>query len=278
MSSQVANRSATLKPTSVDNFIQPAQIFIEETGHAVLFLLELLSLSIRGQVNRKTLFEQLWKVTTQSLPTTMMAGFFVGAVMTVQFTLQMRSFDALSYLGGLATSGTFREVGPLLIGFMLCGKVGAFTAAELGTMRITEQFDAIRCLGANPLVEVILPRFWAIIFSSFFLFVGGLVASVFGGLFLGVFFAGVAPEEYLRYIPRFLIWPSILSGFFKSFIFSFTLALVCTFKGYFVTGGAKGVGRAVVSTAVTTMIALVFFDWLTSFLMEAILVLVGGTF
>lgn len=249
---------------------------VEEVGKVLLFAGHLLKLSFSGQIERKDLLEQLWKVTVQSLPTTMMAGFFVGAVMTVQFTLQMSSFDALGYLGGLATSGTFREVGPLLIGFMLCGKVGAFTAAELGTMKITEQFDAIRCLGSNPLKEVILPRFWAIIFSSFFLFIGGLIASVFGGLLLGVLFAGVSVEEYLRYIPRFLIFPSILSGFFKSFVFSLTLAVICTYKGYHVTGGAKGVGKSVVNTAVTTMIALVFFDWLTSFLLESVMVVVKG--
>ncbi len=242
--------------------------FFDETGKIFLFLKDLISLTFKGGFESRTFLEQLWKVTVQSLPTTMMAGFFVGAVMTVQFTLQIKIFDALSYLGGLATSGTFREVGPLLIGFMLCGKVGAFTTAELGTMRITEQFDAIKCLGSDPLREVILPRFWAIIFSAFFLFVGGLIASVFGGLLLGVFFSQVTMHEYLRYIPRFLIFPSIVSGFLKSFIFSFTLATLCTFKGYFVTGGAKGVGQAVVSTAVTTMIALVFFDWLTSYLME----------
>ena len=202
----------------------------DETGRIFLYLKELFYLTLQEGIEFHQFLEQLWKVTMQSLPTTMMAGFFVGAVMTVQFTLQMKAFDALGYLGGLATSGTFREVGPLLIGFMLCGKVGAFTTAELGTMRITEQFDAIRCLGSNPMREVILPRFWAIILSTFFLFVGGLVASVFGGLLLGVFFAHVSPAEYLRFITRFLVLPSILSGFFKSVVFSLILATVCTFK------------------------------------------------
>lgn len=251
-------------------------LFTDELGRILLFLQSLVSLAFKKPFRAEDTLEQIWKVTTQSLPTTMLAGFFVGAIMTVQFSLQMNEFDALSYLGGLATSGTFREVGPLLIGFMLCGKVGAFTAAELGTMRITEQFDAIRCLGSDPLKEVVLPRFLGIIFSSFFLFIGGLLASVFGGLFLGILFAKVSPEEYLRYIPTFLVWPSIFSGFFKSFVFALTLATVCTFKGYNVTGGAKGVGRAVVSTAVTTMIALVFFDWLTSFIMEVAAQIVRG--
>lgn len=250
--------------------------YFEELGRIILFFYRLCKLAIHGDTRFQDTLEQIWKVTVQSLPTTMMAGFFVGAIMTVQFSLQMREFDALSYLGGLATSGTFREVGPLLIGFMLCGKVGAYTAAELGTMKITEQFDAIRCLGSDPLKEVVLPRFLGIVVSSFFLFIGGLLASIFGGLFLGVLFANVSTEEYLRYIPRFLIWPSIFSGFFKSFIFANILATICTFKGYNVIGGTKGVGRAVVSTAVTTMTALVFFDWLTSFFMEVATIIIKG--
>src|SRR5690606_29057243 len=140
------------------------------------------------------------------------AGFFVGAIMTIQFTLQVKEFGALGYLGGLATSATIREVGPLLIAFMLSGKVGAFTSAELGTMRVTEQIDAIRCLGANPIREIILPRFFGIVISSFFLLLIGLFMSVFGGLLLGLIFSGINPQEYVRHIPTLVNGWSILSG------------------------------------------------------------------
>src|SRR5207237_859421 len=132
------------------------------------------------------------------------AGFLVGAIMTVQFTMQITAFGALGYLGGLSTSATVREVGPMLIAFLLSGKVGAFTSAELGTMQVTEQIDAIRCLGANPIQEIILPRFLGIIISSFFLLTIGLLTSIFGGAFLGLIFAGINPEEYMRWIPKFV--------------------------------------------------------------------------
>lgn len=242
--------------------------FFDQIGGLVLFSLRLLISILSGKINRIEILYQIWKITVHSLPTTVMAGFFVGAIMTIQFTLQMKDFGALSYLGGLATSGTFREVGPLLIGFMLCGKVGAFTASELGTMKITEQFDAIRCLGADPIIEIVIPRFLGIIVSSFFLLLGGLLASVAGGLLLGIFYAGVSADEYLRHIPRFLLGLSIFSGFFKSLTFAIIIATVCTYKGYHVSGGAKEVGEAVVSTAVLSMVAIVLFDWLTSFILE----------
>jgi phospholipid/cholesterol/gamma-HCH transport system permease protein len=250
--------------------------FLDELGATALFLKELLTTLRRDSVSRKEVFDQIWKVTEQSFLTTGMAGFFVGAIMSVQFAMQMMEFGALGYLGGLATSGTIREVGPLLIAFMLSGKVGAFTSAELGTMRVTEQIDAIRCLGANPLREIVLPRFIAIIVSSFFLLALGLVMSVLGGMLMGSLFAGVNPQEYLRHVPTIVKLPSILTGLFKCFTFAFLLALICTYRGYFASGGAKGVGLGVVKTSVTTMVCIVIADWMTSLVADAVLNIFSG--
>lgn len=248
----------------------------DEIGRMVLFLQDISRTAVRHPCKPQQVYEQIWAVSTQSLPTTAMAGFFVGAIMTVQFTLQMKEFGALGYLGGLATSGTIREVGPLLIAFMLSGKVGAYTSAELGTMKVTEQIDAIRCLGANPIQEIILPRFFGIIISSFFLLAAGLMMSLFGGLLMGSIFAGVSSQEYIRYIPSIVTLPSLASGLLKCFTFAFVLALICTYKGFSASGGAKGVGRSVVQTSVFTMIAIVFFDWLTSYFSEIILIMARG--
>ncbi|MCK6597209.1 MAG: ABC transporter permease [Bdellovibrionaceae bacterium] len=245
--------------------------FFDDFGSSIIFLKDILKTMIFRPCSRRLVFEQIWQVTIQSLPTTAMAGFFVGAIMTVQFAMQVSEFGALPYLGGLATSGTIREIGPLLIAFMLSGKVGAYTSAELGTMRVTEQIDAIRCLGADPIQEIILPRFIGIIISSFFLLTIGLIMSVVGGVILGYFFSGINPEEYVRHIPTILAWPSLLSGLIKCLTFAVVLATICTYKGYFTTGGAKGVGRSVVSTAVTTMMSIVVADWGTSFVGEIII-------
>lgn len=249
---------------------------VDDIGATLLFLKKILSTLFCKELKTHEIFVQLWKVTEDSFLTTAMAGFFVGGIMTVQFALQLKEFGALGYLGGLATSGTFREVGPLLISFMLSGKVGAYTSAELGTMRVTEQIDAVRCLGADPMQEIIVPRFIAIIVSSFFLLGAGLIMSVFGGMLMGQAVAGVNFEEYLRYIPVIVSPISILTGLIKCGVFAVVLATICTFKGYTASGGAKGVGRAVVSTAVGTMICIVVMDWMTSFFGEIILVLLRG--
>lgn len=250
-------------------FAMPVQI-LNEVGACLLFLKNVVRTLRHDRFPIHETFEQIWRVTMQSLGTTALAGFFVGAIMTIQFSMQVKAYGALGYLGGLATSGTIREVGPLLIAFMLSGKVGAFTSAELGTMRVTEQIDAIRCLGANPYHEIILPRIIAIVVSSFFLLITGLFMSIAGGCLLGMIFSGINAEEYLRHIPTIVSVPSILSGLFKCFVFSIVLASICTYKGYTTTGGAKGVGRSVVNTAVSTMVGLVVADWLTTLISDAV--------
>lgn len=249
---------------------------VDDIGGATLFFGQVLKTASTTRWPMSLVSDQIWKVTVQSLSTTALAGFFVGAIMTVQFTLQVKEFGAMGYLGGLATSATIREIGPLLIAFMLSGKVGAFTSAELGTMKVTEQIDAIRCLGANPIIEIILPRLFGIVISSFFLLATGLFMSLAGGMILGLFFSGINPEEYLRHIPTIVSWTSIVSGMFKCLVFAFVLAVICTYKGYSTTGGAKGVGRAVVSTAVSTMVGIVIADWFTSLIGETTMHLFMG--
>ncbi len=249
-------------------------LVINDIGGCLIFLKDVSLIALKGKWQLSLICEQIWKVTKQSFSTTGLAGFFVGAIMTVQFTMQVKEFGALGYLGGLSTSATIREVGPLLIAFMLSGKIGAFTSAELGTMRVTEQIDAIRCLGANPIREIIFPRFVGIVVSSFFLLALGLIMSVAGGLLMGMFFSGINPEEYLRHIPTIITSISIGNGLIKCFTFALILASICTYKGYTTTGGTKGVGRSVVSTAVASMVGIVVADWMTSFVGEIILKMV----
>ena len=240
-------------------------------GEVIQFLLQVLSTTRKSFRRREEIFQQVLLVIWQSAATTTFAGFFVGAIMSMQFTLQVEVFNALPYLGGLVTSGTIREVGPLLIAFLLSGKIGAYTAAELGTMKVTEQIDAIRCLGADPIQEIIVPRFNGIIIASFFMLTLGLLMSFFGGILVAGIFSDIPWEQYIKHIPTVMTFHSAISGLVKCFSFSLVIALVCTYRGYTVYGGAREVGEGVVRGATQTMIALVVMDWATSYLMEALL-------
>ncbi len=240
-------------------------------GDLLMYLGTVLRSALGSWRRREEIFDKSLLVIQQSLATTVFAGFFVGAIMTLQFTLQVQMFSALSYLGALVTSATVREVGPLLIAFLLSGKIGAFTSAELGTMKVSEQIDAIRCLGSDPIREVIVPRFLGIIIASFFLLSFGLLFSFFGGLLMATTFSGLPWEQYLSQIPRVVSGFSILSGVVKCFVFSLVIATICTYRGYTVFGGAKEVGDGVVQAATQTMIALVVADWFTTFILEGLI-------
>lgn len=244
--------------------------FVFQLGDILIYFGKVNRALLGSWKRREIVFEKALDVITQSWLTTVFAGFFVGAIMTLQFTLQMQMFNALSYLGALVTSATVREVGPLLIAFLLSGKIGAFTSAELGTMKVSEQIDAIRCLGASPMVEVIAPRFIGIIIASFFLLSFGLLFSFFGGILMATTFSGLPWEQYIGQIASIVTPFSILSGFVKCFSFSIVIATLCTYKGFSVIGGAREVGQGVVEAATTTMIALVLMDWFTSFVLEGL--------
>ena len=243
---------------------------LDGLGGILFYFGEVIRESSRSWTQREEIFEKCLSVIQQSLATTLFAGFFVGAIMTLQFTLQVQMFSALSYLGALVTSATVREVGPLLIAFLLSGKIGAFTSAELGTMKVSEQIDAIRCLGADPIREVIVPRFLGIILASFFLLSFGLLFSFAGGLLMATTFSGLPWEQYLTHIPSVVSTFSITSGVVKCFVFSMVIATLCTYRGYSVFGGAREVGEGVVQAATQTMIALVLADWFSSFILEGI--------
>lgn len=248
---------------------------ISEFGVLMQFVGSIFALLLYGNLRVRHIIDQVWQVFIQSLPTTALAGFFVGGILSLQFGIQVKGFGALGYLGGLATSASLREVGPLLIAFMLSAKIGAFTSAELATMRVTEQMDAIRCLGADPLQEIIGPRFFGIVIASFFLLLIGLFASLFGGMLMAKVFAGIHTEEYLRHIPNLVSGVSIFNSVFKCFVFSLILASVCSYRGYTASGGSRGVGRAVVASSVQTMVALVLSDWLTSVVSDAIFLVIA---
>lgn len=249
--------------------------FIKSLGSHILFLAQLVRLTFKSPPPIESVAQQLWKVFRGSLLTTSFSGFFVGAIIVLQFSDQIKPYGGMGYLGGLVSSSLIREIGPLLIAFMLSGKVGAFTSAELGVMRVTDQLDALRCLGINPLTEIVLPRFIGIILASFFLLTTGMLASMVGGFFAAFNILNLSFFEFIRNIPVLLTGVSILSGLVKCLAFAFLLGLICSYRGYFAEGGARGVGTAVVQTAVTTMVGLVVVDWFTSFLGDIILSVVG---
>jgi phospholipid/cholesterol/gamma-HCH transport system permease protein len=243
---------------------------IEELGRQCLFFAAVLKTILKGSIPFRWTLDQMYNVGVRSLSTTLFISLFVGAIMAIQIYAQVRDFGAMSYLGGLSTSVTIRNIGPILIAFLLSGKVGAYTSAELGTMKVTDQISAIRCLGADPIRYLIAPRMIAVVLSSFLLLTFGIFMTIVGGAAISELALGVNLLSYLHNIPRLVTGWSIGTGIVKSFVFGCLIGAICCYRGYVTEGGAESVGKTVRTTAVQTLVSLIVADYALSTLSEAL--------
>ena len=147
---------------------------------------------------------------------------------------------------------------------MLSGKVGAYTSAELATMKVTEQIDAIRCLGTNPIQYIIAPRMVAVVVSSFLLLIIGLMVGIGGGVLVSNTHLDISALSYVQNIPHLVNWWSVATGLFKSFVFGVIIGAICCYKGYTTSEGAVGVGKTVRTTAVETLVSIIIADFVIS--------------
>jgi len=225
---------------------------LHQFGGISIFFAKVMKTFLTTRGNFRPIIAQVACVSFRSFATIAFAGIFVGAILVLQFNLILAEYDAQSFLGGLNTSTVVREVGPLIISFLLAGKIGAYTAAELGTMRVTEQIDAIECLGTNPIQYLVVPRMIGIVISSLILLILSLMISIAGAMVVASTLCDINYLEFISSIPRFTsIW-TVLGGMFKSMIYGTIVAAVACYQGFTATGGARGVGRAVTLAAVYT--------------------------
>lgn len=250
--------------------------WISHVGAVVFFGVEAFRLGFTHGFGFKSVLNQIYEVGVRSISTVTVTGIFVGAIMAIQIHLQLRDFGASGFLGGLTSSVTIRNVGPVLIAFLLSGKVGAFTSAELGTMQVTDQINAIRCLGVNPVAYLVVPRLIAVTFASFLLLVLGLLASIGGGVLISSIYLGVNEIAFVRNIPAVVDGWSIAMGIGKSFVFGALIGIISCYRGYHAQGGAEGVGRAVTQAAVENLVTIIVADFALSSFASALRDLLGG--
>jgi phospholipid/cholesterol/gamma-HCH transport system permease protein len=232
--------------------------FFQELGATWLFFLGAVRTLLTTQNNFQPILAQVAFVSYRSLSTVLFAGAFVGAILVLQIDLILAKYDAEIFLGGLNTSTVIREVGPLIISFLLAGKIGAFTAAELGTMRVTEQIDAIECLGTDPVHYLVVPRLCGIILSSIILLFLGLIVSIGGAMLVAWFARDINILEFASSIPKFVSISTFVSALLKALIYGGIVATVSCHRGFTASGGARGVGQAVTQAAIYTNLYILF--------------------
>lgn len=242
--------------------------FLHEFGSVWIFYFRVMHSLFTTRGNLAPILAQIISVTTRTLATVCFAGVFVGAILVLQFDLILQKYDARTLLGGLNTSSIVREVGPLIISFLLAGKIGAYTAAELGTMRVTEQIEAIECLGTNSIQYLIVPRWLGIVLSTMLLLVIGITVSIAGSMFVATTLCGINYLEFASSIPRFNSYWTFIGGGIKAMIYGAIVATVACHRGYTASGGARGVGQAVTQAAVYTNLYILIANYITSHFLE----------
>jgi phospholipid/cholesterol/gamma-HCH transport system permease protein len=219
-----------------------------------------------------TLLPNFYHVGVLSLPVVALTGTFIGMVLAVTSIGQFRTIGLESKLGAVINYSLVRELGPVLAATMLAGRVGSAMAAVLGTMRVTEQIDALISMGANPIHYLVVPRFLACILLIPALTVMADFMGIVGGYFYSVVMLDIDHYQYLNNSRKFVGGFDFFSGIFKSFFFGGTIAVVSCYRGFNCQAGAEGVGRAATAAFVFSFVLILGIDLLLNILLDAVYV------
>lgn len=235
-------------------------------GMGVLFG-QVLGKVLRGDFDKGEVIRNLYRMGVHSLPIVVITALFVGAIMVVQAAPLVERFNAKGLLGWAAGFSTLRELGPLLTALMLSGRVGANNTAELATMVVTEQIDALRALAINPIGYLIAPRFLAMVFTFFLSTVFSDVLALVGAGAVGDVLLSVEPAIFFQGVfGDKLTFGDVAHGLIKSVFFGVVIALASCQYGITTKGGAPGVGESVKTSVVVSAIGVFALDYFVSFL------------
>ncbi len=209
---------------------------------------------------------QFGRVGPDSLPIVVLIHFLVGLILALQSAVQLDQFGAAIYAADLVGLSLVRELAPLMTGILLAGRSGASFAAELGTMRVSEEVDALETLGISPVRYLVLPRFLSLVIAAPMLTLAANAVGILGGLAIGVLALGLSPVAYWSRTVLAIDMTDIVSGLVKSVVFAGLVALIGCERGLATRGGAAGVGRATTSAVVTTIFYLVVADALFTYM------------
>src|SRR6202789_1092841 len=190
------------------------------------------------------IFAQMNSIGVGSVPIIVLAGFFTGCVLALQSATALEAFGAKSKTGSLVALSMVKELGPVLTGLMVSGRNAAGMASELGSMKVTEQLDAMRALGTDPIRKLVVPRLIATVFMLFFLTIVADAFGIMGGALVAVYLLGLNGSSYLHNSYRSLVYGDVVQGLTKPLFSGFIIATVGCYFGMKTTGGTQGVGRA----------------------------------
>lgn len=212
---------------------------------------------VKTWARRDRLGAQLYFVGTTSVPVLMLTGGFIGMILAFEGFRQFQAIGQEGRLGGVINLSMVKQIGPVLAAVMLAGRVGCALTAELGTMRVTEQLDAMRAMASDPVRVLVVPRVVACVLMIPMLTVFSNLCGVLGGYLITVGFYGADAAAYLKYSDILVDWFDVSNGLIKSLFYGVGIGLIACYKGFNCKPGAEGVGRATTDSFVTSFICII---------------------
>lgn len=268
MTSEVKQDQATRKSlldVPLDMFARIGQTvmsFLSAIGRLSLFILESVSHIFRPPFFPRLTMRQFMDIGFYSLPVVGMTALFTGMVLALQSYTGFARFNAESAIAGVVVLSVTRELAPVLAGLMVAGRVGASIAAEIGTMRVTEQIDALVTLSVNPFKYLIAPRVIAGTITLPILVLIGDIIGVYGGYVVSIYKLGFNPASYLSQTWNILEDMDVISGLIKAAAFGFIVSVMGCYHGFHSQRGAQGVGAATTNAVVTSSILILIFNYI----------------
>ena len=225
----------------------------------------------KQKVRTGPVYTQMARVGYSSLGVVCVVLLFIGMVLALQMAYILKKFGVTEYVGSVVGVGMFREMGPLLTGLVMSGYVGAAIAAEIGTMAVSEEIEALTANAIHPVRFLVVPRFIATAVMVPCVTMIGNFVGILGGMFIAYSVLKISPALYTQKVIEPLVLKDILTGVFKSFVFASIIALISCFEGMRVDSGAEGVGRAATRSVVLSIVLIIVADCLITALFYFVL-------
>ena len=239
----------------------------EEIGSITILALQTLLYTFRGIFNRRDLLAQMVRVGVDSLPVAIVTAAFVGMVFAVQIASEFVKFGAGNVVGGVMGIAVARELAPALTAVVIAGRVGSAFAAEIGTMSVTEQIDAIYAMGSDPIKQLVVPRFIASTFMLPILTIFADLIGFYGGYLVAIYVVGINPVGYMDSASSFLNMGDITGGIIKAVFFGMIISIIGCYMGLKTKGGARGVGEATTNSVVYSLMAIFVANYFLSLML-----------
>ncbi len=235
---------------------------VEDLGGMSKMVAEMGRTLVRTPPSFSSVINEVYQLGVKSFLIVLVAALATGLVMAIQFGFGLARFGAKLYVPKIVTISIVRELGPIFTALMLSGRVGAGIASEVGSMKVTQQIDAIRALGTSPVQKIVLPKVIAITFAAPLLTVIANFMGIFGGMFISASQLGVSAYDYFFKSFEIITGRDVMGGLIKSVVFGFIIGVVGCYVGMTTTGGTQGVGSSTTKAVVTSSVLILFSDFI----------------